>query len=149
MRIVRALLIVIFGLLSTMAASNIWRAPSSNAGLSWSALALFICIILVLGPLWPTQTKLRRLAALLDRVTGIPNATPVVANLLASVYALYRVFDTYAHPDREYARVERGVARYFGANGVIIFWLIVCGGCLIYAYRFYKASMNAKQRPNP
>ncbi len=148
MRVIRALLIVVFGLLASLVVSDLWKAPNANARLNWAVLALFVLIIVVLGPLWPNATKMQKLAAALDRATGIPNATPIVINLLGAVYSLYMVWNTYAHPDRELHRFERPIAGLFGADGVIVSWLFICVGCSIYGYRFYKISKASQQRPN-
>jgi hypothetical protein len=148
MRAIRAFLVVVFGLLAALVVSDLWKAPSTNTQLNWTVLAIFIFIIAVLGPLWPSKAKMQRWAAALDRATGIPNVTPVAINVLGAVYSLYMVWNTYAHPDRELNRLERPIAGLLGANGVIAGWLLICLGCLLYGYRFYKISKASHQRPN-
>jgi uncharacterized protein YacL len=148
MRVIRALLIVVFGLLAALVVSDLWKGPRANTQLNWTVLAIFIFIIVVLGPLWPSKAKMQRWAAALDRATGIPNVTPIVVNALGAVYSLYMVLNTYAHPNREFHRFERPIASVFGADGVMIAWLLICAGCLTYGYRFYKISKASQQRSN-
>jgi hypothetical protein len=84
----------------------------------------------------------------LDRAAGIRKVTPILANVLGAIYSLYMTWNTYVHPDREFSRFEKPIGDLFGANGLMVGWLLICVGCLIYGYRFYQASKVSQQRPN-
>jgi hypothetical protein len=89
----------IFGFLSVFVVIAFVRAP--NYPLAY-ALAFFMFMILVLGPLWPNQENIDRwsqklkLRALADN----PQAPGYVSNFLSPFYSLYRACDTYANPTK-------------------------------------------------
>ena len=147
MLVIRGLLIVIFALLAIMVVTDIWKSPSKNAELNWTVLTIFVSIVLVLGPLWPSKTNIQRWATTLDQRAGIPNVAAVFANVLGVAYSLYMIWYTYAHPGREFNRFEKPIVDLLGVNGLMVAWLLICGGCLIYGYRFYKKSKSSRPRP--
>jgi hypothetical protein len=140
MLFIRRVLQLIFGLLLAAVLYSHWKSPNPNYESTIGLSGIALLVILVLGPFWPSANKIERAKAILDRVTGLPNATPVVVNVLGGLFALYEAWDSYAHSPREALRIERTIATLFGSGAVPVAWLFLAAGCAWYAYRFYRKS---------
>ena len=140
MIIVRGFLALIFLVLVGLVLMDIFNGPKPNYRVQLPVLAISIGIVLVLGPLWPSANKIQKVKAFFDRLTGLPNSTPVIANVICACYATYKIWDTYAHSPSSFAGFERTLARTFGPESVPVGWFFIAVGAVWYGIRFYKAS---------
>jgi hypothetical protein len=84
MSVIRILLQIVFGLLSLVVVFFFLRGPNSNYATSLAMLAIFIAIILVLGPWWPSADKAHKWKL------NLPTDDPrVAAYLLCAVLGSY------------------------------------------------------------
>lgn len=101
MLFIRRVLQIIFGLLLAAVIYSSWKSPNPNYESTIGLLGIALFVILILGPWWPSAEKIERAKTSLNHVIGIPNATPVVVNVLGVLFSLYEAWDSYAHPSRE------------------------------------------------
>jgi hypothetical protein len=144
MRVVRIFLQVVFGLLSGIMVLVLTTSPNPDYYTGFMLLGTFIFIILVLGPWWPTQERVRNLPVVLDRMTGIPNATPILVNAVCAVYAVYRAWETVTHPGRDLHSFEKPIFFLLGTTGVMAAWVLIGVGCIWYGYRFFRESQASR-----
>ena len=145
MLFIRRVLQIIFGLVLAAVLYSSWKSPNPNYESTIGLSGIAVLVILILGPWWPSVEKIERAKATLNRVTGLPNATPVVVNVLGGLFALYEAWDSHAHSSREVFRLERAIAAIFGPDAVPVAWLVLAVGCAWYAYRFYRKSKGFNQ----
>jgi len=138
MLFIRRVLQIIFGLLLAAVIYSSWKSPNPNYESTIGLLGIALFVILILGPWWPSAEKIERAKTSLNHVIGIPNATPVVVNVLGVLFSLYEAWDSYAHPSREAFRLEKIIAALFGPGVIPIAWIFLAVGCAWYAYRFYR-----------
>lgn len=137
---IRRVLQTIFGLLLAVVLYSSWKLPNPNYEATIGLSGIAVVVLLILGPLWPSAGKIERGKSILDRVTGLPDATPVMVNVVGGVFSLYEAWYSYTHTSRELHRFEKPIAALFGPNVVPIAWLLLAAGCAWYAYRFYRKS---------
>lgn len=145
MRALRIILQLIFGLLSTMIIFIFLRDPGGDYASNLSMLVLFILIILVLGPWWPSQDNISRWAqnSKLRLPTDDPEVAIYVVNFLGAAYSLYKAWDIYINPVKDLWGFEKTAFAIAGTNGVIASWLILAFGCLSYGVSTYVRAKKA------
>jgi len=114
--------------------------PDADFITDLSMLALFILIILTLGPWWPSQENIERWGenSKLNLPTDNPQVAICVINYLWSAFAFYKVWHTYTEPTKEFYKYERTVFAIAGTNGVIVFWLLLAFVALRYGMVAYR-----------
>lgn len=138
MGLIRLLLQLVFGLLAAFAVvAYFWGSGLDRTSLL-SGLAIFVFIILLLGPLWPgsKQRSKLRLAAKNPMVNAYINFGGVL-------YGLYKLWEMHAHPDRELWFWEKRIFAIAGTPGVAAFWVAVVLACTLYGIVAYKQAHKA------
>jgi hypothetical protein len=138
---IRIFLQVVFGLLSFIVIFFFLRGPNPNYATNLPILAIFIAVILVLGPWWPSANKAQKWKL------NVPTDDPRVAGYLLSavlgLYASYKAWDRYVDPNDEFIRVERTIAALAGPGGVVAAWIIIAVACFGSALQFYRKRRSA------
>lgn len=138
---IRRLFQVIFGLLSCAPIFFMLITPNPDYSSNITILILFILIILVLGPWWPSPGNTSKWKL------GLPTDNPKVAvYLLPAAFGLVSLclsWSVYTDPNHKPYRIEKIIAVPFGNSGVAIFWLMVGFSCLWGAYIAYNRSKSA------
>lgn len=134
--IVRFLLQIVFALAAAAIAFVTIKAPAGQLASNLAFIAFCIFIILLLGPWWPSADKVAKwkpkLSAARRELAG------PLGWALPGTYALFQAWDTYAHPNQEFHRVELVIAANFGAAGVAWMWAAI--GLVFFwgAWRLHK-----------
>ena len=141
MLILRILLQVIFGLLSLVVGVLLLGAPNPDYAVTLPMLVLFIGIILVLGPWWPSRDKAQKWK--LNLPTDDPRIAGILLSACVAIYAFYRAWDGYMNPDHEFVRFEKTIVALLGRDGVAAAWIVIGLGCLGATIEFYRRRRNA------
>jgi len=141
MLIVRTILLVIFSLLFIgLLFVSFSNTTPINEG-TWSILGLFMIIILVLGPFWPSKEKIE------NSKFNLPTDNPKVAVPLfmvgLSLMSFYLAVNEWLSPSETHRRMVKTVYSLFGSTGVIVFWILIGFICLGGAYHAYKKYKTA------
>jgi len=133
MRVLRILLQIIFVLISLITIF-LSRPLNGDYASTLVMLAIFVIIILILGPFWPSQENIDRWMKKwkFNLTTDDKQVAIYVANYLGSIFSFYHAWDTYVNPTNELWRHERTAFAVAGINGVIAFWIILGFACLAY-----------------
>lgn len=128
MRVLRILLQIIFVLISLI---TIFLSKPVDGG-TLVMLAIFVLIILILGPCWPSQENIERWGARSKWhfPTDDPKVAIYVANYLVAGFGFYRAWVIYAHPTEKLWSKEYAVFAIGGINGVIAFWIFLAFAAL-------------------
>jgi len=136
MLIVRFILLIVFGLLFVGLLFVSFNSTTPTSEGTWSLLGLFLVIIVVLGPLWPSQEKIE------NPSLKLPTDNPKVAKPLAlfaiSCVSFYSAVSEWLSPSPYQGRMVRTIYSLLGSNGVVLFWVFVGLFCLVAAYNAYK-----------
>jgi len=141
MSVIRILLQVTFGLLSLIVVFFFLRAPNPDYATNLPMLAIFIAIILVLGPWWPSADKAQKWK--LNLPTDDPRVAAYLLCAFLGAYAVYRAWDRYVDPNQDFMRFEKTVAALAGPAGVVAAWIIIAVGCFGSAVTFYRKRRSA------
>jgi hypothetical protein len=142
MSVIRIFLQVVFGLLSLIVVFFSLRGPNPDYAANLPMLAIFIAIILVLGPWWPSADKAQKWK--LDLLTDDPRVAGYLLCAALGSYASYNAWDRYMDPTDEFMRFERSVAALAGPGGVVAAWIMIAIGCFASAVRFYRKRRSAR-----
>ena len=147
MRTLRIALQVIFGLLSAILVFVFLAAPNADYASNLSMLAVFVLIILVLGPWWPSAENIERWEKRWNFKLPTDNieVAKYVANYLASAFGFYRAWYVYTNPTSELGRFENFPFAVAGKSGVIVFWVMIGFAGLAYGIAIHVRSRQTKK----
>lgn len=137
MLVLRILLQIIFGLLSLVVGVLLMRAPNPDYAGTLPMLVLFIGIILVLGPWWPSGDKAQKWK--LNLPTDDSRIAAILLSGCVAIYAFYRAWDGYMNPDHEFVRFEKTIVALLGRDGVAAAWIVIGLGCLGATIKLYRS----------
>ena len=94
MLLVRAVLLIVFGLLSLAVLVMMVQSPTANLAADATMLGLFVLVILVLGPWWPNPDKPRNWdwALKFDLPTDDPKIAAPLGALAMGIYSLFHAW---------------------------------------------------------
>jgi hypothetical protein len=129
MPVLRLLFQLIFMALSALVLLTFWHAPEPDFGAGLAVLAVFIFMILLLGPWWPSAPNIARWSARshLKLIAQHPRVA-AVAPAAAAAACLYRAWLTLKQPDSPLP-LERPLFALAGHQGVTVLWLTLATVC--------------------
>jgi hypothetical protein len=136
----RRLLQIVFGLLSAAVIFNMAKSPTADFVADTVMVGLFVFVILVLGPWWPSPDNARKWdwALKLDLPTDDPKIAAPLAGVALGAYSLYLAWSAHTQPNRELQLLEKIVAVFSGREGVAVAWAIISVSCFVGAWRAFK-----------
>lgn len=99
-------------------------------------LVLFVIIIAVLGPLWPSLEKLDN--SKFDLPTDNPKLAASLFMGAMGLSSFYFALDSWLVPNQSQMKLSKSIYVLFGNDGVVIFWVLVGMACLGGAFRAFK-----------
>jgi len=145
MMAIRAILQIIFGRLIAMIGVIEFLHPKGNIYSSLGLIGLFVAIILLLGPWWPSPENIEKLALSSKSKFNLPTDDPAVAaktlGFIMGCVALYYAWSRYSNPSAEVGRKLQLIYAAFGNEGLIAISLLFGFGCF-YAAIFKKTTQT-------
>lgn len=141
MLILRRILQVIFSLLFVAVLAMLVKNPNPDYANNLPMLVLFVVIVVVLGPLWPSPEKQKNFK--FDLPTDNPKlAIPLFMGAMG-LASFYFALDTWLSPSQSHIKYSKIVYSLFGNDGVVVFWVLAGVACLVWAFRAYKKHKTA------
>jgi len=140
MRAFRIVFQLIFGLLSAAIIFHFLITPNADYASGLTLLTLFVLVILVLGPWWPSPENILRWGenSKLRLPTDDPQVLNYVSSYIFAVWGFYEAWHMYSEPTKELWGLERTVYAIAGVNGVIAFWLLLAFAVLINGIKAHR-----------
>ena len=139
MLLIRAVLLIIFGLLVAAVLAMMVEKPTADFGADAVMVGLFLFVILVLGPLWPNPDKPRNWdwALRLNLPTDDPKIAAPLGGLALGIYSLYHAWEHTQPNPPEFYRFERIIGLFSSHAGIALVWAAIGVGCFVSAWQAF------------
>ena len=148
MLLLRRLLQIVFGLLVLAVLDMMVESPTADLVSDAVMVGLFILIILVLGPWWPSPDNDRKWDWALK--VNLPTDDPrIAAPLFKAAMGIYSLFHAWEHtqPNPQLHRFERIIAPWSSHEGIALAWTIIGVSCFVGAWlSFERIQTKPKKR---
>jgi hypothetical protein len=139
MLLLRRLLQIVFGLLSAAVIFNMAKSPTADFVADTTMVALFVLIILVLGPWWPGPDNARNWdwALKLDLPTDDPKIAAPLASAALGIYSLFHAWE-HTQPTPQFHGFERIIGQWSSHEGIALAWAIIGVSCFVGAWQAFR-----------
>lgn len=135
---IRRLLQIVLGLAVSVPLITMLKSPTADLVTDAILIALFVLIILALGPWWPRLTNARYWAWIskINLPTDDPKIAAPLLQLALGMYALFHAW-THTQPNPKIHRYERLIAPFSSHEGIALAWAIIGVSCFVAAWRAF------------
>ena len=135
---IRRLLQIVLGLAVSVVLITMLKSPTADLVTDAILIALFVLIILALGPWWPSLTNARYWAwfSKINLPTDDPKIATPLFQLAMGMYSLFHAW-THTQPNQQFHRFERLIGPLSGHEGIALAWAIIGISCFVAAWRAF------------
>ncbi len=134
MKVIRLLLQAIFGALVIAICVMEYSKPSGVIVNHIGMVIVFVLIICLLGPWWPSRENIEKSALDPKSKFNLPTDKPEIAAkvlmFLLGCLSLHHSWERFANPNMELMRKEKLIFSLLGNNGLVLFFLALGAGLI-------------------